>query len=110
EGKSLPLTSVGSGQLQSRFGIPEPIGQRASEQSQHWLLWIQTAHYTMYTSKEGGRPPSEGALQNPPKAQLPKTRRRTEWFSSMYTQGEYRIPAHAAQVREQKSPKFPEIS
>jgi hypothetical protein len=28
----------------------------------------------------------------------------------MYTQAEYRIAARAAKVREQKSPKFPEIS
>jgi hypothetical protein len=64
----------------------------------------------MYPSKEGtGRLP-KGAPQNPPKAHLPKTRRRMERFSSMYTQAEYRIPAHAAQVREQKNPRFPEVS
>jgi hypothetical protein len=28
----------------------------------------------------------------------------------MYTQAEHRIPARAAQVREQKNPRFPEIS
>jgi hypothetical protein len=63
-----------------------------------------------YTSKEGAERPSKGAPKNPPKAQLPKTRRRTEQFNSMYTQAEHRIPARATQVREQKNPKFPEIS
>jgi hypothetical protein len=28
----------------------------------------------------------------------------------MYTQAEYRIPARAAQVREQKNPRFPQIT
>jgi hypothetical protein len=63
-----------------------------------------------YTSKEGAERPSKGAPKNPPKAQLPKARRRMERLSSMYNQAEHRIPARAAQVREQKNPRFPEIS
>jgi len=61
-------------------------------------------------SKEGTGRPSKGVRQNPPKAQLPKTRRRTERLSSMYTKAERRVPTCGGKVREQKSPKFPEIS
>jgi hypothetical protein len=65
----------------------------------------------MYPSKEGAGRPSGGLRQNPPNAHLPKTRRRPErHIFNMFTKAEHRVPTCAGKVREQKSPKFPEIS
>jgi hypothetical protein len=63
----------------------------------------------MYLSKEGTESPSQGQPQNPPKAQLTTMPRRPQVIITIYTQVEYRIPACAAKLGEQKNPTFPEV-